>query len=79
MNVKVKLFASAREQAGVDSIELVVVSEARVQDLLKAVKEAYPHLAIVPGRWAVNLDFASLDDPVHEQDDVAFIPPVSGG
>ena len=79
MNVQVKLFAAAREQAGVDSIELNVASEARVQDLLEALKEIYPGLKGVTGRWAVNREFVSLDHAVHEEDDVAFIPPVSGG
>jgi molybdopterin converting factor subunit 1 len=79
MKVQVKLFASAREKAGSDVAELDVASPASVQDLLTALRAVYPDLRPVSGRWAVNLDFVALEHPVTSDDEVAFIPPVSGG
>ena len=79
MKVSVKLFASAREKTGSEVAELDVASPARVQDLLTALRDVYPDLCSVTGRWAVNLDFVALEYPVTSEDEVAFIPPVSGG
>ncbi len=79
MKVTVKLFAGAREKAGSDAAELEVASPARVRDLLKTLGELYPELRLIPGRWAVNMDFVSAEHAVTSEDEVAFIPPVSGG
>lgn len=79
MKVKVKLFAAAREKAGADSLEVPVAPDATLQDLLDAFEQAYPWLKGLPGRWAVNLDFVASHQKIRPDDEVAFIPPVSGG
>jgi molybdopterin converting factor small subunit len=75
------LFALARDLAGANEIELNLPSPATVGDVRRAVSRARPTLADVVARatFAVNNRYA--DDPtmVSPADDVACIPPVSGG
>ena len=79
MQVKVRLFASAREQAKTDQIELTTFPGATLQDLQAALNETYPRFNGMPGRWAVNLTFTSPHHRVQPHDEIAWIPPVSGG
>lgn len=76
-----KLFAVCRERAGKDRVRVVVGAEATVARLLEALAEAEPALApVLPAsRVAVNQAFAGLDQIVRAHDEVAVIPPVSGG
>ena len=79
--VRVRLFAMQRELAGTRSLELDVRTPATVDDVWTALVERVPALA--PGRptvrFAVNGDYADPDAPVAAGDEVACIPPVSGG
>lgn len=79
MRVTVKLFASAREKAQANAIEVTVSEEATLQDLLTAMGETCPPLKSLPGRWAVNLNLAVSNQRIHPDDEIAWIPPVSGG
>jgi molybdopterin synthase catalytic subunit len=76
MKVRVRLFASLRERAGASEVLLELPDGARVCDALE-------HLATVtdgvPAVMAVNHEYASSEAPLHEGDEVALIPPVSGG
>lgn len=78
MRVRVLLFARLREMAGAERAE---VSGARVREVWDALRQAYPGLPAEPGsiRPARNHDFCGWEEPVAEGDEVAFIPPVSGG
>jgi molybdopterin synthase catalytic subunit len=76
MNVRVRLFAVLRERAGTDAIELELPDHARVSDALDRVKSLTDGVPVV---MAVNQDYASADDVLHQGDEVALIPPVSGG
>ncbi len=78
--VNVRLFAGLRERAGTDRLEVELPDGARVADLLAAmaatpVGEIKPRECVV----AVNREYASADEPVHAGDEVALVPPVSGG
>ena len=85
MRVAVKvtalLFARLREQAGGDRFPLELPSGATVADAYAELRRLHPALEarreIV--RAALNQEFASWDDALVEGDEVAFIPPVSGG
>lgn len=81
MRVTVRLFARLRELAGRTEVECDVAEPASVSDVWRAVAGRFP--ALVPfGQsvsCAVNADFARMTAPVREGDDVAFLPPVSGG
>ena len=81
MRVRVQLFARLRELAGRGEADLDVPAGARVDDVWRMIAAAHP--ALEPfGRavsCAVNADFAQRSTPVREGDEIAFLPPVSGG
>ncbi len=76
MRVKIRLFAVLRERAGAGSLELDLPEGARVADALAAVD----HLAGgVPLVLAVNREYAKPDVELRAGDELALVPPVSGG
>jgi MoaE-MoaD fusion protein len=82
MRVNVRLFAMLRERAGADRIELRLPAQATVADAMRALGENEPLgelLARMPVRMAVNRDYADAQTTLAEQDELALIPPVSGG
>ena len=80
MRVLVRLFASYREAAGVGRIELELPPGATVKDaIFKIVRD---HPLIAEGRQVViarNQEYVTPDEPLADGDEVALIPPVSGG
>ena len=78
--ITAKLFARLREQAGTASEELEL-AEVSVADVYAALRERHPALEGDLGlvRPARNQSFAEWTDRVQDGDEVAFIPPVSGG
>jgi MoaE-MoaD fusion protein len=82
MKVRVRLFAVLRERAGSDEVELELSDEATVAEAIAAVGEL-PGLGEVigrvPVRMAVNRDYASEETRLASGDELALIPPVSGG
>jgi molybdopterin converting factor subunit 1 len=79
IRVHVRLFAAYREAAGTTRMDAPLPSGATVRDLLDALADRIPSLASAPGLVAVNLTYANADAPLHDGDEVALIPPVSGG
>jgi len=80
MNVHVRLFASYREAVGAGQVELDLPSGATVRDAITVIRQRHPRLS--DGRELVvakNRDYAGLDDPIFDGDELALIPPVSGG
>jgi molybdopterin converting factor subunit 1 len=77
----VKLFAGLREAAGADRIPVQLPAGATVADLIAALGRDFPAIAPVLGsiRVAVNQGFADAATVLNETDEVAAIPPVSGG
>jgi molybdopterin converting factor subunit 1 len=78
--VTVKLFAGLRERAGVDSIDVELPAGASVADLLDIMKTT-PVGPLAPRQCvvAVNREYADGASPVNEGDEIALVPPVSGG
>ena len=78
--ITARLFARLREQAGTDC-ELVDMAGATVQDVYHALRERHPALEpdLAMIRPARNQDFTEWSERVADGDEVAFIPPVSGG
>lgn len=76
MKVSVRLFAQLRERAGVRALELELPDGAVVADALAAVEELAAGLPVV---LAVNREYAPRDAELHAGDEIALIPPVSGG
>jgi MoaE-MoaD fusion protein len=76
--VRVRLFAQLRERAGASELALELPEGARVRDALAA--DAVASLADgLPLVMAVNREYADADAPLTAGDELALIPPVSGG
>jgi molybdopterin synthase catalytic subunit len=76
MEVRIRLFASLRERAGTPEIVLELPDGAVVGDALARLQTVTDGVSAV---MAVNREYASSEEPLHEGDEVALIPPVSGG
>ena len=76
MRVTVRLFAILRQRAGRDTLELDLPDDARVSDALAEVDDLAGGLTLV---MAVNREYAAADHPLAAGDELALIPPVSGG
>ena len=74
-------FALYRERAGRGKMSLELPEGARVSNVIEAVRNMYPHLAPASVNIvvALNTEFADPDDQVSHGDQIALIPPVSGG
>jgi molybdopterin converting factor subunit 1 len=81
MNVTVKLFAAARELAGKSEVMLELPPGADVAELRQALAEWLPRLAPLTAcsLIAINAEYAADNAPITEGDELALIPPVSGG
>jgi molybdopterin converting factor subunit 1 len=81
MDVTIRLFASLREKAGTPNINISVPVGTNVQQLLSLVQVEKLELegAINGVLVAINHEYASADTIINESDDLALIPPVSGG
>jgi MoaE-MoaD fusion protein len=80
MKVSVRLFAGLRERAGAQHVEIELPDGAVVEDLLAAMGQTAVG-ALHPGECvvAINREYAGAREPVRAGDEVALVPPVSGG
>jgi molybdopterin converting factor subunit 1 len=76
MRIRVRLFAMLRERAGTDELELELPEGACVADALARVDHLANGLPLV---MAVNRVYAKRDAVLSPGDELALIPPVSGG
>jgi molybdopterin converting factor subunit 1 len=76
VEVKVRLFAMLRERAGAPEVLLDLPEGARVRDALAELSGLAEGLPLV---MAVNREYAGEDEPLSAGDELALIPPVSGG
>ncbi len=82
MTIDVRLFAMLRERGGRDRVALELPVRATVADALRGLAEIEPLgelLARLPVRLAVNRDYAAPETMLEPGDELALIPPVSGG
>jgi molybdopterin synthase catalytic subunit len=81
MQVIAKLFGAAREAAGAKELSLALPDGATARDVWRLLLDQHPAIAPLADRLAVavNLEIRSLDAEVHDGDEIAFLPPVSGG
>jgi molybdopterin synthase catalytic subunit len=81
IRVRVRLFAIQRELAGTREVPLELADDADVEAAWTALVARHP--VLVPGRgslrFARNGDYAEPTTPLADGDEVAMIPPVSGG
>ena len=81
MTIRVKLFAAMRDLAGDDSADVELPDGATVGDLRRELGKQLPLARSLLNRSgiAVNQDVAENDRSIQAGDEVAVIPPVSGG
>jgi molybdopterin converting factor small subunit len=80
MTIRVKLFAILRDKAGVAETPLELRTGATVADALESVAARHPALRpyLPRAAAAVNLTRSTPDTLLHD-DELALLPPVSGG
>jgi MoaE-MoaD fusion protein len=76
MEVRVRLFAGLRQRAGADELTLQLPDGACVRDALDRVADLTAGVCVV---MAVNQEYADDAQPLAAGDELALIPPVSGG
>ena len=81
VRVKILFFGQLKEVAGREWDTLELPEGARVSDLLQRCAEVSPALRPYYSAMAValNQQYSQASAPLHEGDEVALIPPVSGG
>lgn len=81
MNLRVRLFASFRQAVGAGEVDVRLGERPCVGELLAALRREYPALgpAADSAMVAVNLEYVGPDYRLEPGDEVAIIPPVSGG
>ena len=81
MRVTVRLFARLRDIAGASDLELELPDGATARALWDTLAAEHSEL----GRYrdavstAINAEYARMDRTLTDGDEVAFLPPVSGG
>jgi molybdopterin synthase catalytic subunit len=76
VHVRVRLFAALRERAGSGSVEIELPDDSRVRDVWGALDLGDEPPGIL---FAVNRAYAERDSALAAGDEIALIPPVSGG
>jgi sulfur-carrier protein len=81
IKITVKLFAMFAEELNHDQVCLELKAGATVTDAVELLFRNYPSLSKWRShlRYAVNLQFVTADHLLNDGDELAFIPPVSGG
>lgn len=79
MEVTVRLFATYREAVGSAELRWEIDEGASVGDLWRELQGAYPNMPQIRPAAAINAEYARLDETLQAGDEVAFLPPVSGG
>ncbi len=81
MKVTVRFFALYRELVGVRETVVELAEGSTALELWQRFADGHPQLAanLPHTRFAVNGEYSSAEVRLHEGDEVAFIPPVSGG
>ncbi len=84
MRVRVRFFSILKDVAGRESMELELPDGSRLRDLLEKIYKLYPDLEKLGGEDVgvialVNGNYGKLDDVLRDGDEVALIPPASGG
>ncbi len=81
MKVKVRLFAGLKELTGGPEVVAELPEAATVRDLEDVLGRDYPRLKplLASLAFAVDEEYRSRDYVLHDGDEIALIPPISGG
>ncbi len=81
MTIRLLLFAHYRDLAGASELDVRLPAGATAADLIRQVRSDIPRFRDLPAEpaIAVNRAYSSLSAKLAEGDEVALLPPVSGG
>jgi molybdopterin synthase sulfur carrier subunit len=80
MKIKVLAFGITKEILGKSAIELEVKPQLTVRELKESLGQQYPDFAKLASlAIAVNSEYAQEEQVLESTDEIALIPPVSGG
>jgi molybdopterin converting factor subunit 1 len=79
VRIRVLFFAYLRERCGVREADVELPEGASVDELWSRLVTRFPALPAAPPRFAVNRVYVDKGHPLHDNDEFALIPPVSGG
>lgn len=81
MTVRALFFGHWRDRAGAGELSLDLPEGATVADAARVLEEGNPRLAgiLEKVRVAVGEEFAAPETPLKDRDELAFLPPMSGG
>ena len=81
MKIRVLFFASLSQEIGQSNLEIHLSDNATVSDALATLSRDYPPISKYCSRLAtaVNLDYVGPEHHLCDNDELAVIPPVSGG
>ncbi|MCJ7492264.1 MAG: molybdopterin converting factor subunit 1 [Dehalococcoidia bacterium] len=81
MHVRVRLFAGLKELAGGPEVVVDLQEGATVLDLEEQLSREYPRLRplLASLAFAVDEEYKTRDYALHNNDEIALIPPISGG
>lgn len=81
MRVTVRLFARLRDITGANEMQRDVDPGATIRTVWQQLVAEFPDLGAYERSIssAVNADYARMDDAISDGDELAFLPPVSGG
>jgi molybdopterin converting factor subunit 1 len=81
VRVTVRLFARLRDIAGASELARDLAPGATIGDVWRQLAVEFPELASYERSisTAINADYARMDQAIGEGDEIAFLPPVSGG
>ena len=80
MEINILAFGVAKEIFGGPTVGVQLTNDATVYNLKYLLEDKYPRLKQLASYMvAVNDEYALDGDTIHERDEIAIIPPVSGG
>jgi molybdopterin synthase sulfur carrier subunit len=80
MKINVLAFGVTKEIFGSSLVSLELTNDATIYNLKYELEQQYPRLKQLASYMvAVNNEYALPGDTIHERDEIAIIPPVSGG
>jgi molybdopterin converting factor subunit 1 len=79
MKIMICFFAQSREIIGKDRMEFEIQDGETTSSMLKRLQSQFPNLVSMQIVVAVNNEYVENDRELHDGDEVAIIPPVSGG
>ena len=79
--ITIKFFASIREKINSDSVTWSAVPETSIRDIIFRISEEFgiEELVLKSCLYALNGEYVDITEKIKNGDEIAVIPPVSGG